>query len=323
MHEQHPETSATTMYVPPIIFDRNSLEVPTLVRVADLLWCGAGLSGLYDTSTIMPPTSVYSLPLSLADRIGGWDGDDEAIGEDLHMYLKCFLRLNGDLTTRVVLSAASQTNVSSEKTGFAGLVDGHNARYKQAIRHMWGALDTGYTVRHMKSLMTRPQSTNVLEHSVRIIALAHRLFEAHFLPMHLMLLAFSSAIYTIIVPREQVPEVFIFAFAMTGYLRLLGFICMATYFHLYESYHSTCVHSRADEMQRAGLYEKMSVNFAYREGRGTWIDKFIFPVAGTLFGTIPGISAEIQHFWTTKLVYSVSVKPTSGKIREAVVEKQG
>src|ERR1700694_631464 len=80
MHLAYPETATTTLYSAPIIFDRNAHLVPAIVRVADVLWCAAGLSGLYNTSSIRPPTSVYSIPLELADRVGGWDAGPEAIG---------------------------------------------------------------------------------------------------------------------------------------------------------------------------------------------------------------------------------------------------
>lgn len=83
MHQEHPQTAHSTVYVPPIIFDRNAHLVPSLVRVADVLWAGAGLSGHYHMSSICPPTSVYSLSLALVDRVGGWDAGGEAIGEDL------------------------------------------------------------------------------------------------------------------------------------------------------------------------------------------------------------------------------------------------
>jgi len=147
MHLESAETADTTIYVPPIIFDRNSNSVPRLVRVADLLWCGAGLSGLSHGAAIRPPTSVYSLPLALVEHVGGWDTGPEAIGEDLHMYLKCFFAVAGNLTARTVPSAASQSNVHSDKEGFRGWLDIHRSRYRQAIRHMWGSLDTGYAVR--------------------------------------------------------------------------------------------------------------------------------------------------------------------------------
>jgi hypothetical protein len=147
LHFAHPTTSSTTIYVPPIVFDRNAHLVPRLVRMADLLWSGAGMSGHYESSTICPPTSVYSLPLGLVDKVGGWDAGEGAIGEDLHMYIKCFFGLQGNLTTRTVLSAASQSNVHSSGKGIRGLFSNLIARYRQALRHMWGALDSGFVVK--------------------------------------------------------------------------------------------------------------------------------------------------------------------------------
>lgn len=161
MHMAYPETANTTLYGAPIIFDRNAHNVPAIVRVADVLWSAAGMSGLYSGSTIAPPTSVYSLPLELVDRVGGWDCDSEAIGEDLHMYLKCFFALNGNLTVRTVLSPVSQTNVSGggSKKGYSGLVMDMRARYKQALRHMWGALDSGYAMRKLVELWQERKHT--------------------------------------------------------------------------------------------------------------------------------------------------------------------
>ena len=152
MHLDHLDTNGTTIYVPPIIFDRNAHQVPTIIRVADLFWGGAGLSGHLPFDPIAPPTSVYSLPLTLVDFVGGWDAGNEAIGEDLHMYVKCFFATKGNLTCRTVFSAASQSNVHSCKKGIGGYVRNCNARYRQALRHMWGALDSGYVVKSASNM---------------------------------------------------------------------------------------------------------------------------------------------------------------------------
>lgn len=162
MHLNYPETAKTTLYSAPIIFDRNADKVPALVRVADILWCAAGMSGLYSGSTTAPPTSVYSLPLELVDRVGGWDCDNESIGEDLHMYLKCFFALNGNLTCRTVLSPVSQSNVTAggHGKGYKGTLADIQARYKQAMRHMWGALDTGFALRKAVELWKERKHTS-------------------------------------------------------------------------------------------------------------------------------------------------------------------
>ena len=147
MHAKYPETAPTTLYAAPIVFDRNAHLVSALVRIADIQWCAGGNSGLYTGSSIRPPTSVYSLPLSLADKVGGWDSDCEAIGEDLHMYTKCFFALNGHLTSRTIAAPVSQTNVSSGLKGIRGNIGDVEARYRQGLRHMWGCLDSGFALR--------------------------------------------------------------------------------------------------------------------------------------------------------------------------------
>lgn len=144
-HREDPERS-NTLYCVPIIFDRNAQIVNPLVRAADIFWCGAGLSGLYKGSSVMIPTSVYSIAMTLAGQVGGWDTGPESIGEDMHMYLKCYFKTRGQVKTKIIYSPASQSNVSSDTKGLRGAFDNIRGRYKQALRHMWGSLDSGYAV---------------------------------------------------------------------------------------------------------------------------------------------------------------------------------
>lgn len=119
------------------------------------MWAGAGLSSLYRGSNICIPTSVYSLPVSLVEQVGGWDTGPGAIGEDMHMYLKCFFATSGNLKVQIVYAPASQCNVSSERKGLVGWLLGLEARYKQALRHMWGSLDTGFAIRETVKMIQR------------------------------------------------------------------------------------------------------------------------------------------------------------------------
>lgn len=155
LHTEFAESNGETIYVPPLVFDRNLHRVPLSVRTADLMWAGAGLSSLYQGSRVCIPTSVYSLPMTLVEFVGGWDTGPGAIGEDMHMYLKCFFALAGNLKVQIVYSAASQCNVSSDVKGIKGYFDGLNARYRQALRHMWGSLDTGFAVRESAKMIDR------------------------------------------------------------------------------------------------------------------------------------------------------------------------
>lgn len=331
MHLAYPDTAETTIYVPPIIFDRNAHLVPTLVRVADLLWCGAGLSGHYATSSICPPTSVYSLSLNLVDRAGGWDAGETAIGEDLHMYIKCFFVLNGNLKARTILSPASQSNVHSGGRGIRGFIGDCKARYRQAIRHMWGALDSGFVVKSISGMWWESRkmtgdgrlvvsyfilaSSAIIINSYRpnwtnTMVLLHRMYEAHFLPTHLALLIISTSLYMFFIPMKAIPVLLLHALDITAYFRLISILNLAVFFVLYERYHYICVSARQEEMIRAGLAEQMGDSFSYRSFKRNFLDYCVFPIAGTLFGSIPAVVALVCHFWTLKLVYSVSKKPS-------------
>ena len=145
-HREDPR-AASTLYCVPIIFDRNAQLVNPLVRAADIFWCGAGLSGLYRGSSVKIPTSVYSLAMSLAGDVGGWDTGPESIGEDMHMFLKCYFKSKGQAQVKILYSPASQSNVSSDEKGIRGVYMNLLSRYKQALRHMWGSLDSGYAAR--------------------------------------------------------------------------------------------------------------------------------------------------------------------------------
>ncbi|RDL34969.1 Uncharacterized protein BP5553_06900 [Venustampulla echinocandica] len=312
MHFRYPETAETTIYVPPIIFDRNAHHVPTPVRVADLLWAGAGLSGHYDTSSICPPTSVYSLPLSLVDQAGGWDAGEEAVGEDLHMYVKCFFALDGKLTTRTVLSPASQSNVHTDGKGIRGFFRDCKARYRQALRHMWGALDSGYVAKCVSKMWWRSLGrSGGRPHWGNTMVLLHRMYEAHFLPTHITFLIIGGAIYTVAVPAEQIPPLLQQTLSITAYMRLMSIFNFGMFFYLYEGYHYVCVKGREEEMVRVGLADRMSGAFSYRTMGKNCLDYCFFPIAGVAFGSVPTTVALLCHFWTLRLVYKVTKKPPS------------
>lgn len=109
------------------------------------MWALAGLSSIYTGSGAKIPTSAYSLSLSLASNVGFHDAGPQAIGEDMHMFIKCLFSTGGNLISETIYSPASQLDVvAGERGGLQGFWNDHVARYKQAIRHMWGSLDTGY-----------------------------------------------------------------------------------------------------------------------------------------------------------------------------------
>ncbi|KUJ14343.1 uncharacterized protein LY89DRAFT_136225 [Mollisia scopiformis] len=294
MHFAYSETASTTLYSTPIIFDRNAHLVPGVVR-SDVVWSAAGLSGL--GSTICPPTSVYSVPLELVDRVGGWDTGPDSIGEDLHMYLKCFFALNGNLTTRSVKSPVSQTNITtSAGQGLLGQLHGVDARYRQALRHMWGSLDSGYALKQAMEVWRRRRQTQQVcqplhlttsskmrsntsfdwqkeilrsDDSVmrvkieppnwfNIFLLFHRLFEAHFMPAHISILVVASTLYRALTPQEEDTFSIAWTFVATDILRAIGLLTLLVFFYSYQQYHHLALEARRNEMIAAGLAEVVS-----------------------------------------------------------------
>ncbi|KAJ9353463.1 glycosyl transferase family group 2-domain-containing protein [Paecilomyces variotii] len=317
LNSHHLGEADRSFYCCPIIFDRNSHDTPVLVRCADLLWGFAGLSTMYPGTWLALPTSVYSLPLALVERVGGWDSDPTAIGEDLHMLLKCYFGTQGDIVTRVVPVPASQCNVSSDKgRGWRRQVETLFARYRQGLRHMWGALDTGFAARQMAINLRLGRRR--LFPRLRDITIVHLLWEAHFLPCHLTVLLVFSVLYELCVPTTQVHPAIAWAFWFTGLLRTLSFIGMNVNLSMYGRWHAMCLDMRMQDMRAANLTGTGC-------SRRTWyqpqylLERICFPVAGTVFGALPTLHAVFAHFWTDRLVYRVSQKPVFSVESSAIV----
>ena len=327
------------------------------------MWAGAGLSNLYNGSSVCIPTSVYSLPMTLAERVGGWDTGPGAIGEDMHMYLKCFFALSGNLKVKIIYAAASQCNVSSNLEGFSGFVDGLRARYKQALRHMWGALDTGYAVRQAIEMIWRrnkecesiPEDItrwtrdmvltalsamssidwtgpnghagmrkNVISkpcahtgqppiriHATNVCIVFHRLFEAHFLPLHVSLILAAATIFNAIW-GSSVPRELSMALYFCSICRLIAWALIVTFFYRYQTYHRLCVELKREDMRKADTTKEAAEEENHSSQIFGWVELFeacIFPLGGFLYGAIPALQAVVSHMATDRITYQVSLKP--------------
>jgi hypothetical protein len=145
---------------------------------------------------------------------------------------------------------------------------------------------------------------------IRIFFLFHRLFEAHFLPIHMMVLVIASGIYALVTRGQPDTLQISWTFNISGYLRISGFLMVALYLTLYENFHRICVNARKAEMKAAGLYEGMQNSFSHRTLWSNKLDYIVIPIAAPIFGSLPALQAQMSHFWTLDLVYTVSKKPT-------------
>lgn len=108
-----------------LILYRNANNVPVFVRVTDMFWSIGVMSNLYKNSPIKIPCSAYSLSMDLAVSVGFWDSGPEAIGEDMHMYLKCLFATKGHVIVKSIYSPASQCNIEGEGIGYRGWFSGN------------------------------------------------------------------------------------------------------------------------------------------------------------------------------------------------------
>lgn len=134
------------MFVPPIIFDRNSPDVPIFTRATDIFWSCAGLGCIYPGSSCKIPTSAYGVSMELAKFCDFWEAGPEAIGEDMHFYCKALFETKGNVHAVTIYSPASQMNVVGKcgNNAVHSYMNDVGARWTQAVRHLWGSLDFGY-----------------------------------------------------------------------------------------------------------------------------------------------------------------------------------
>ena len=231
------------------------------------------MANLYEQSKIKIPCSAYSLSMDLAISVNFWDAGAEAIGEDLHMYLKCLFSTKGRLHVTPIFSPASQCNVEGSGSGFKGFCSGFGARYSQAKRHLWGSLDSCYALKrailsyitmnmsevemlkHEKYAKIEEESSKVVFEPWILLNLAHRLLEAHILMGQLYFLLIASGLtivesatntsslaatlwpYIAPVGLKSAPPIVCLTLVASSWLR---FCCLPPNFYawfMYEKYH--------------------------------------------------------------------------------------
>ncbi|KAJ3084606.1 oligosaccharyl transferase stt3 subunit [Rhizoclosmatium hyalinum] len=106
-----PSQRKIMMFMPSTVFDRNSDQVPIFVRTCDTYWSLGVMSNMYESSPVKFPCSAYSISMDLCIAVNFWDAGPESIGEDLHMYLKCFFSTSGKLIMKPIFSAVSCCNI--------------------------------------------------------------------------------------------------------------------------------------------------------------------------------------------------------------------
>jgi hypothetical protein len=260
---------------------------------------------MYPTSSVAVPVTVFSLPLSLLERVGGWDTDPTGIADDYHMMLKCYFRTDGDMVSHVIPIPASQCNISSDAgLGCRRTVMICWARYRQGLRHMWGALDAGYAVRECVKRFRLDRSCILLQ--PRCLLILQRLYAGLVCQCHLPILGLFFAWYRLHFPSLH--PTMSWVIQLTDMLCLLTFVLMGICLALYQRWHTLCLNVRERDMIRAQVAD---TGFSPRRWWHFWslLENICIPIAAFVFAWIPLIQAVFTHFWTESLVFRVSRKP--------------
>ncbi|ORY29217.1 hypothetical protein BCR33DRAFT_724733 [Rhizoclosmatium globosum] len=261
------------LYAPGTVFDR----CPVFVRLADMLW-SAGVMGNYvPFSPITIPCSAYSLSMELAQAVNFWDCGPEGLGEDMHMYLKCFFATEGRLKVTPIYSPASCCNIEGAQG--SGTVGFMRARYGQAKRHTWGGIDDSYALRKALLGIVAPGYDNVIvgrkpratdaknKHSMddemhfdiyKLLILFHRLSEAHIIGGHMFILIVMTGLllplgptptalsisYWQAVTTEAIHPIVLLVCDICGYIRIFSLLTVIGCAYYYEQYQRWVGHTR-------------------------------------------------------------------------------
>ncbi|KAI9253620.1 hypothetical protein BY458DRAFT_541992 [Sporodiniella umbellata] len=296
------------LFAPPIFFSRNCFEVPAAVRVTDITWSAMVMSSLSNSNGLAFPCSTYSLSMMLAERVGYWDTDADAVGEDMHMMLKCFFKTDGLARCCPIFVPINLTNVQTPGY-FANL----HARYVQAKRHYNGIADLAYTLKNSFGIqqdklvaLTKKKSTASL---LDKIGMCTKVMEAHLIPVTSGWLMFAavplmqfilfppSSMFAIVNPVDN-PII-----NSEFYNTLWNLVKIITIFLPFPLFATLAIYEHLHRVVDRELYRKAETR--------TWRNAFDYvslPIAAWAFMTIPATIGCIKRLYKTNDQYIVAEK---------------
>jgi hypothetical protein len=313
------EERTRLIFAPTLIFDRNANDVPFVVRLTDMAW-STGLLGNFQMP-VKFPCSVYTVTMLLAQRVGFWDAGPEAIGEDMHMSLKCLTATHMKLKITPIYIPASCSNVQGD-TAWQSIV----ARFEQSKRHLWGSLDFGY-------VCSRLITHNCwLYNPFKSLLCVYLLFEIFFQPYF----GFYQLSGQLIFPASTANPFAVYSLGYGSYVRLALLLPAIVIGVTYEFYHHEACTFRAGILKKAAdrkaaeatvkqaeegtvsnSEDNMVATPAYTQSAVAFrkwyqiLDWLGLPFCLVFYYIIPGVNAMLGQMFTNKLDYKVSLKPTT------------
>ncbi|KAG2176054.1 hypothetical protein INT44_000533 [Umbelopsis vinacea] len=307
------------LLTPPIFFSRNSFDVPAAVRVTDITWSAMVMSNLSNSRGLAFPCSTYSLSMVLAERVGYWDTDADSVGEDLHMWLKCFFKTDGAARSAPIFVPINLTNVQAD-----GYLNNMYARYIQATRHYNGVADVAYTLRSSFGSSARPSSLMSLLPTAdkssmyispyywldKLIVCVHVL-EAHMIPATsgwlmfaavpvMQLILFPPFSFLAVVEPDSNPIL-----VSEFYSTLWNIVKIITVLLPFPLFATLGIYEYLHRIVDRELFRKAPAE--YRTWRNV-VDYISLPIAAWMFMTLPSTLACLKRLVKTEQEYIVAKK---------------
>lgn len=280
--------------------------------MTDITWSAMVMSSLSNGRGLSFPCSTYSLSMVLAERVGYWDTDADAVGEDMHMMLKCFFKTDGLARCCPIFVPINLTNVQTN-----GYLANMHARFVQAKRHYNGVADLAYTLRNSFGVK---DNVNVFASKKSMYAspnfwldkliICIKVMEAHLIPVTSGWLMFAAvplmqfilfppaSITTVFVPAEENPIL-----TSEFYANLWNIVRIITVFLPFPLFGTLAVYEVLHRTIDRELYHKAETR--------TWRNMFDYislPVAAWAFMTIPSTIACIKRLYKSNSEYIVAEK---------------
>jgi hypothetical protein len=288
-HAQDP-TPFNTTYQAVECFFPNIWAVPIIVRIKALIDSVGFLGQLSSPFSHPFPFAIYSQSLRTAVDCGYWDVD--IIPEDWHHFLKCWFRRDGNFRVIPVFLFMGNDAIEDE-TWFAA----NRARYTQAKRHAWGAIDLAYIVCQYVKRMDRVPFRKVYK-------LFSHASEHHISwTLYWITVMLGSLVSTWVNP---VLETYPFGIGLRK-LAMLCFLPMmfaTTMFMIGDFYIRMFLVSdrRHFEANAAPLWWQVL----------SQIQWLLMPVADLFFGSMAGLDAQLHMAFQPTMKYEVSTKVAKG-----------
>ncbi|KAI7869070.1 hypothetical protein BDF14DRAFT_1787860 [Spinellus fusiger] len=311
------------LFAPPIFFSRNAFDVPAAVRMTDITWSAMVMSSLSNSRGIAFPCSTYSLSMVLAERVGFWDTDADAVGEDMHMMLKCFFKTDGLARCCPIFVPINLTNVQTP-----GFWSNMNARFVQAKRHYNGVADVAYTLRHAFGVRSMTVDVNGVVLPTQLtkkssmyasptfwidkLLMCTKVLEAHMVPVTSGWLMFAAVplMQFILFPPSHPSLQWIDPadnpiLTSEFYSTLWSMVKVITVFLPFPLFATLAIYEHLHRVMDRELYRKSK-----QESR-SWKNIFDYatlPIAAWMFMTIPSTIACIKRLYKPNDQYIVSEK---------------